>query len=103
MYLRLTRMSMQACASILPPLPPLPPPQWVANNTWCHGQVLFNVTNIGDSTVAPWVYGPIGVTAAPGSPVLLSEPGSYLHYTNNGEGGEYEGLLEGKMKGWWGR
>lgn len=65
--------------------------QWVINNnTWCKGQILFNITNVGDSTIAPWVYGPINVTAAPESKVRLVDPGSYLYSTHNGTEGTDE-------------
>mmetsp|Transcript_4241 Transcript_4241/g.9236 ORF Transcript_4241/g.9236 Transcript_4241/m.9236 type:complete len:313 (+) Transcript_4241:293-1231(+) len=57
---------------------------WYEAITWCTGQVLFNVTNMGDSTVNR-LEGPLVLVPPPMGSVLTA-PRSYLYNTGAGEG-----------------
>lgn len=65
---------------------------WLTNQTWngtdavCVGQILYEIDNIGDSAISPFVYGPIKVSTPGDAKLFLVSPTAFQYATSADEG-----------------
>mmetsp|Transcript_29820 Transcript_29820/g.65961 ORF Transcript_29820/g.65961 Transcript_29820/m.65961 type:complete len:106 (+) Transcript_29820:347-664(+) len=61
--------------------------QWLEhNNTVCTGHVLYNITNIGLTTITTNITGPLRIKAPAAAGAYFVNPGGFLHSSNSGPG-----------------